>query len=244
MELLEKTDFKKFCLKVYFTTLCLFALTVAAGILMYKSAFIQERLYDYDPEKTETVISGIGVKLYSLVTLLALSYYFYQRITGEWQLNKLLPAAALVLALPTQMMFHDVGLQSGLFCLSESLIFISASYFIGLRFPINVARYRINMAFLFLGIMLILLISIVFIKTASVLAVLLPLITVFFGVMSLIEAQRMKQLWHTKITDENQGKFYFSCIANLYFNFIGAITLFDIHKVLFKLIVIDKDDEY
>ncbi len=226
------------------TVMGMLALTVLAAIIIENSAFMQDILYIYDESTAEKVVSAKGQKLYSAVLFLAIAYHFLRRASGERQWNKMLPVAVLLMALPMQLMLHAIGMKAFLLALSGSWFYIGMSYVLGLSLKMDVAKYRLKLVFILILILLLSLLSIMAAPMRNLFAFVLPLLTILFGILAVVEAQRMKNLLSWKITEDNVNDFYFSCIANLYFNFIGSLAFFTPDKVIYKLIVTDKDNEY
>lgn len=71
-----------------------------------------------------------------------------------------------------------------------------------------------------------------------------PLFVILFAVLTLIEVQRMKLTLEKGIPEASFGNFYFTTIANMYVNFLGTLIFFDLDKIIYKLIVSDKDGDF
>ena len=54
----------------------------------------------------------------------------------------------------------------------------------------------------------------------------------------------MKLTLEKGIPEASFGNFYFTTIANMYVNFLGTLIFFDLDKIIYKLIVSDKDGDF
>ena len=242
--LLNKTERRKIYWWIYLSTLAACLLSTAIAVALAELPFVNEVIYEENSVPDKPVMTNAGQNLYMTVFYIMVLYYFLTRRNKERHFDKMLPIMVLLMAMPMQLIFYSIGLKQGLYLTGSSLLILTFSFLLGLNLKKDIARYRnrnmsilliIGMAAIFLPLVL---------KTNVIGIIARPLFVILFAVLTLIEVQRMKLTLEKGIPEASFGNFYFTTIANIYVNFLGTLIFFDLDKIIYKLIVSDKDGDF
>lgn len=242
--LLNKTERRKIYWWIYLSTLAACMLSTAIAVALTELTFVNKLFYEGNSVPDKPVMTNAGQTLYLAFFYVMVLFYFFTKHNKNRHFDKMLPIMVLLMAMPMQLIFYSIGLKQGLYLTGCSLLILTFSFLLGLNLKKDIARYRNRYLsiFLFLGMMAIFLPLVL--KTNVIGIIARPLFVILFAVLTLIEVQRMKLTLEKGIPEASFNNFYFTTIANMYVNFLGMLIVFDLDKIIYKLIVSDKDGDF